>query len=240
MAVRCLIFLLIGFFLQGCASSSVQREAANQVDGGVGNATAMASGDGNIADAYQNSSQAIKGVLIGGAAGALIGNAIPGIGPVTGLASGAIAGGAYGTYIDSYTSLQDQLENRNVRIIILGDQIRLVMLSSQVFESSVSSTIRPSAFSTLDLVTQFINQYPNVSVQVSAHTNVLGSERVNQALTQQQAESITRYLWRTRINTRLLYASGYGSSQLVTKADPTQYGESDNDRVEITLEKVPV
>lgn len=234
-----LTFLLL-FFLQGCASSDVSRGAASEADKAYLDAdyALSHSEDDGMTDAYQNTSQTAKGVVMGGAAGVGASSLNSGVSVIPGLAVGAIFGGALGAYIDSHTTLADKLENRGVKVIILGDQVMLVLPSVLVF-NEMTPNIRSHAYSTLDLVAQFISCYPNMSVNVAAYTSASGSpEKVNLALTQQQAAAIVKYLWIKGVNTRLLSAAGYGGEKLVTANKPEW--NSDNFRVEITLEKLPV
>ncbi len=177
-------------------------------------------------------------MLAGGAAGAAVSSLNSSVGLIPGIAVGAIFGGALGAYIDSHTTLADKLENRGVKVIILGDQIMLVLPSVLVFNERTSN-IKFHAYSTLDLVAQFINRYPNMSVNVAAYTSACsGPDTVNMALTQQQAASVVKYLWRKGVNTRLISASGYGGQKLIAANRPDW--NSENFRVEITLEKLPV
>jgi outer membrane protein OmpA-like peptidoglycan-associated protein len=228
--------LIFSSCLQGCASSSVSREASNQIDVGAQNASNMFSGNGSIANSYQNTTQTTKGVIIGGTAGAVAGGLTPGVGLFPGLAMGAIMGGAYGAYIDSFTTLSDKLENRGVKVIVLGDQVMMVVSSTRIFDG-MTTNINTDAYSTLDMIGQQINTYPNMSVKVAAYVNNAGPASINQSLSQQQADAVAKYLWRTKVNTRMLYSIGMGDSHLVMKSCPEL---NENYRIEITLEKLPV
>lgn len=225
--------------LQGCASSAASRGAASQADQAyLETDYAMRHfGDGGISEAYQNSSQTTKGVIIGGVVGAAAGSATSPIGGVAGLGLGAVFGGALGKYIDSHTTLADQLENRHVRVIELGDQIMIVINSTTIFYENTSN-LRSDAYETLDLVAQYIGLNPNMSVKIAAYTSAAEPESITRSLTQQQADHVMKYLWNRHINTRLLYAEGMGGSKLVM-ANVADWS-SDNYRVEITLEKLPV
>ena len=225
--------------LQGCASSDVSRNAEHQFNATYQNASSAFDSDSvNVAEAYQGSSQTTKGVLIGGTAGAIVGGVASGwAGVLPGAAGGAIFGGALGAYIDSKASIADQIINRGNKVIVLGDQVLIVLPSTRVF-AGYSSNLQPYAYKTLDLVSQLISGYPNMSVKVAAYTGSSGSERVNRSLSQEQANAVMKYLWRTRINTRLLYAEGGDGSKPVTASASDWAGA--NYRVEITLEKLPV
>lgn len=233
-----LFFLLL--FLQGCASSNVAREANDNAAVGYENAATSFSnlGNGSIADTYANTSQATKGAVAGGVVGAAAGSLIHGVGLVPGLAVGAILGGAYGAYIDSNVTRLDQLENRGVKMIVLGDHIMLVIPSDHLF-NSMTPVIKPGAYSTLDSVAAYINTYHTMTVRVAAYTSAAGSPRVNLALSKEQAESIVRYLWEKKVNTRMMTATGMGGTNPVVD-DSTGWNHNLNYRIEITMEKMPV
>jgi outer membrane protein OmpA-like peptidoglycan-associated protein len=233
-----LFYFVISLSLQGCASSGAQRASASEADKAYISAdyNIRHANEGSFSDTYQNSSQTSKGLVLGGATGAAAGGlSSMGLGP--GLLTGAIIGGAIGAYHDQTATLADRLENRGVKAIILGDQIMLMIPSSLVF-NPLTPDIRPTAYATLDTVAEFINTYPNMTVKISAYTSQLGSCAVNLALSAQQATSIVKYLTRKEINTRILTAAGYGGASPVAKDDGNW--SSDNYRIEITFEKIPI
>lgn len=239
---RCFItlfFIYLVTLLEGCASSDVSRNASGEFQKTYQNASSAVNSEGvSVAESYQGSSQTTKGLLLGGATGAIVGSIASGAsGVIPGLAGGAIFGGALGAYIDSKASIADQIINRGNKVIVLGDQILIVLPSTHVFVEG-TPTLQPYAYKTLDLVSQFISGYPNISVKVAAYTGSNGPERISRSLTQQQANAVIRYLWNTKINTRLLYAEGGDGSKPVTESISDWDGA--NYRIEITLEKLPV
>lgn len=234
-------FFLILFFcyaLTSCASSAVSRDATSNIEYGKQNAQNLVEGAaaGSIADAYQNTSQTTKGVIIGGAVGAITGALTSTIGFFPGTAAGIIMGGAYGRYIDSHATMGDRLENRGATVVILGDQILIVLPSARIF-NYMTAEVKQDAYSTLELVTEFINRYKKMLVKVAAYTNDTGSARVDLALSQQQAQSVAKVLLESGVDARLLYARGYGGTHLVEK-NTLNWDASDNYRIEITLEKL--
>lgn len=235
-SMRGVFLISLSMLMVGCASSAVQRGAASNVDLGVRNAKNLVNGDANIADAYQNANQTTKGAIIGGTAGAVTGAIYSSsVGILPGLAVGAILGGSYGAYIDANTSLQDKLENRGANIVVLADQVMIVIPSARIF-NPYTSTIKPQAYSTLNLLTQYLNSFTKMLVKVSVYTDDTGSNSVDRALSSQQAHQVEKYLVAAGADARVLYATGYGGTRLVT----TNCGEWDNDnyRIEITLEKL--
>lgn len=239
-SISCIFLTMYALTLCGCASSNVSRDVTSNIDDGVENTRKMVDNatSGSIADSYQNASQRTKGALLGGAAGGLIGAVSSNIGVVPGAAIGAILGASYGAYIDSNASVEDQLQNRGATIVTLGDQILIVIPSSRIFEYR-SARIKTDAYSTLGLTTRYINSFTKMLVKVSAYTDCLGPADVDLALSQEQSEKIAKFFVASGMDTRVLYAVGYGGTHLVQRRNPDWDG-SDNYRIEITLEKLYV
>ncbi len=225
------VFLL----LTGCASSDLSRNSASEVDHVYNNAKNIGSGQGPIG-AYRNASQEVKGGLIGGAAGALVGTASSAVGVVPGAIGGAVFGAAMGAYIDKHTNWHDRLDNAGGQVLVLGDQIKIILPSASLF-NSMTGTLNASAYPTLDRVADYLRSLDKVSVKVAAYTNATGPERVNQELSQEQANSVSRYLWSRGVNARLMTAVGYGGSHLVSQ-NSYDWNGNENYRIEITVEKL--
>jgi len=233
------LFLTFSLLITGCASSDVSRNAAANVDQGIQNASNLVNGTAgsDIATSYQNTSQGLKGGLMGGAVGAIFGYAYPTtIGLLPGIAIGAIFGAAYGKYIDSYATPQDQLINRGVNVIQLGDQINMVVPSWRIFDAYTSS-ITPDSYSTLQMIANYINTYTKTLVRIAVYTADSGSPEADCAFSQQEADRVERFLIAAGVNARVLYAQGGGSTHLVSK-DPEWGGP--NYRIEISFEKLYV
>ena len=75
-------------------------------------------------------------------------------------------------------------------------------------------------------------------VKVSAYTDDTGSRTIDLNLSKQQAQQVAKALLATGIDARLLYADGYGGTNLV-RANTMDW-DTDNYRIEITLEKLYV
>lgn len=221
--------------LAGCASSNVSRDVTAQIDQGVQNVQNgyQYATEGNAAYTYQNTTQRTKGVFLGGAAGTVTGMSTS-LGVVPGVLAGAILGASYGQYIDANTTLRDQLENRGLNMMTLGNNVRIIIPSGIIF-NEMTATINPSATSTFPLLAQYINSFTTMSVMVSAYTDNLAPPRISLALSKAQAKSVANMLAVSGVNTRLLFANGYGGTQLVDD-NTLVWGESDNNRVEIAFE----
>lgn len=221
----------------GCASSDVTRQSEANVDMGVVNTqNRLNNGDVDIADTYQNTTQATKGAMLGGTAGGIAGSFVSGVGFLPGALTGALLGGSYGGYIDSRTTLADKLINRGAEVITLGDQVMVVINSSRLF-NGVTDELKQTSYSTLDVLASYINSYTKILVKISAYTDDVGQQRVNLVTSQKQAEAIERYLAASGVNARLLVAEGFGGTNLVAK-NQEDWSSSDNYRIEVTLEQL--
>lgn len=226
-----------GFILSACAYSDVERDVTSNIDKGVETTRVKmnAAADGSIADSYQNASQKTKGAILGAAAGGITGGFTSGVGVIPGALVGSIFGASYGEYIDSKATLEDQLQNRGATIVVLGDYVLVVLPSARIFED-MTAKIKPDAYSTLNLVTRYINGFTKMLVKISTYTNNMRSADVALCLSQEQAESVARYFVASGMDARVLYAVGYGGANPVQRSSYA-WKENDNYRIEITLEK---
>jgi outer membrane lipoprotein SlyB len=238
-----IVFILIGFLsflLFGCASSTVTRSAADQVDTAyqASNDKLTHAGDDDPAEVFQNAPQTTKGAMLGASVGAVSGVVFGGTaGLLPGAAGGAALGGVIGAYVDSRTTLRDQLENRGVKVMVLGDQVKIIMPADQVF-FGMSKNMIYSSRSTFDAIAKYINLYHTMLVSIDTYTNDTGDKQVNMIISQQQASTIQKYMW-PLVNTRVLVAKGHGGCDLLT-ANNMNWVEGINYRVEINFEKLPV
>lgn len=172
---------------------------------------------------------ALLGALLGGRnnrAEVLIGSGI-----------GALAGVAVGSYMDKQErELRARTAGTGIDVERQGDEINLRMPSGLTFDfnsASVKSDIRPA----LDQVAQTLNSYPSTFIDVSGHTDAIGTDAVNQRLSEQRANAVADYLGYRGINRARVATRGY-SKQFPIASNDTEEGRSQNRRVEIKLSPV--
>jgi outer membrane protein OmpA-like peptidoglycan-associated protein len=183
---------------------------------------------------YDNSNDMAKGAVIGASAGAVTGAVVPAIGVPAGAVGGMAIGALVGLYLDDHHSVRDKLRARDVQVIQLGDYVKLVIPSSQLFVGH-SHDLTASAKETLNLVAKLLGSIPKLTVTVSAFTYPQGSKLIEQNETTHQAQAVSHFLWSQGADSRLILAEGYGSTHRVTN-DSNSLNE--NYRIEITLKKV--
>ncbi len=86
----------------------------------------------------------------------------------------------------------------------------------------------------LDRVIKFLNDNPNVKIEISAHTDSKGSYEYNLSLSQKRAESVVSYLSSKGIIPGRLIAKGYGEA-IPIGDNNTEEGSAKNRRVEMKM-----
>ncbi len=72
------------------------------------------------------------------------------------------------------------------------------------------------------------------SIQITGHTDSVGSEQANQILSYNRANTVANYLASRGINRGLIHTQGRGESQPIA-SNKTKYGRAQNRRVEIAI-----
>lgn len=86
----------------------------------------------------------------------------------------------------------------------------------------------------LDALAELLRKYPNIDIVVSGHTDNVGQEAYNQALSENRAKNVADALMRRGVApTRISYI-GYGSRKPIV-SNATEEGRQKNRRVEIKL-----
>ena len=182
---------------------------------------------------------ALIGALAGVAAGLLSGNdaterrqrALIGAGV------GGLAGGAIGNYQDRQErALRDRMAGTGVDVVRQGDNITLNMPSNITFAFN-SANLDPKFDPVLDNVASTLTEYNQTIVEVAGHTDSIGTDAVNQRLSEQRAASVGNYLMSRGLVRDRFILTGAGKTRPIASND-TDAGRAQNRRVEITL--VPV
>jgi OmpA-OmpF porin, OOP family len=117
--------------------------------------------------------------------------------------------------------------------IEVGSTVRL----NNIFFETGSSTLKEESFAELNRVVEFMKNNPTVKIELGGHTDNVGTDAINNKLSQDRVNSVQKYLTEKGVSADRMVAKGYGKTKPVASND-TDEGRQQNRRVEfIILEK---
>jgi outer membrane protein OmpA-like peptidoglycan-associated protein len=122
-----------------------------------------------------------------------------------------------------------QLVKKTIPIVELGRKLIIENLLFQTASSNLPPIIRE-----LDILADFMNAKPNIEIQIEGHTDAVGSNDVNDALSVKRAESVKQYLIKSGINPQKMQVKGFGERKPLASND-TEFGRMLNRRTEIVI-----
>ncbi len=124
-------------------------------------------------------------------------------------------------------------ECEEVKLKITEDQP--VVLRNVLFDTN-SSVILESSFSELNELVSYLKRNMDKKIDISGHTDNVGSDSANQKLSQARAKSVMNYLVEKGIEENRLTATGLGEEK-PTDSNDTFEGRQKNRRVEFIVVK---
>lgn len=87
------------------------------------------------------------------------------------------------------------------------------VLIDNIFYAFDKATLLPESKNALDSLILMLNENPNITIELSAHTDYRGAEAYNKKLSQKRAESVVKYLINHGIAPDRLTPVGYGEEK---------------------------
>jgi outer membrane protein OmpA-like peptidoglycan-associated protein/tetratricopeptide (TPR) repeat protein len=112
---------------------------------------------------------------------------------------------------DSVVVVLDQLK--------IGIDLAKKLKINPIYFDFNKSNIRPDAAVELDKIVKFMNEYPNMEIELGSHTDCRGSISYNFKLSDARAKSSAKYIQERIINPKRIYGKGYGESKLVNHCE---------------------
>jgi outer membrane protein OmpA-like peptidoglycan-associated protein len=109
----------------------------------------------------------------------------------------------------------------------------IVNLSDVLFDTA-QATLKPGAREKLARVSGILVAHPDLKLEIEGHTDSVGSDGYNQALSERRAESVRAYLVSQRISPQNITTVGFGESRPVA-TNATAAGRQQNRRVELVV-----
>ncbi len=125
-----------------------------------------------------------------------------------------------------------EIQNQNLNVKETDKGVTIEM--NQILFDFNSFVLRENTKKILDEIYNILKQYPEREIQISGHTDNIGSDEYNLNLSEKRAEEVAKYLIQKGLNEDQISFSGYGSSQPVAPND-TPENRAKNRRVEILI-----
>ena len=179
---------------------------------------------------------ALIGAAIGAAAGLLSGgNAVERRQrAMVGAGIGALAGGGIGAYQDRQEAeLRRQTAGTGIEVSRDGDVIKLNLPDGVTFDFA-KYDLKPQFYPALNNVARTLAEYNQTIVEVTGHTDSVGSADFNQRLSEQRANSVGNYLIGQGLVRERFEIIGMGKNYPIADNN-TDAGRALNRRVEIRV-----
>lgn len=201
---------VLGLLLSGCVQAD-----------GTSNKTVIGAGTGAIiggllgkAVGDDEKKATRNGALLGGAVGALVGNELD----------------------KQEAELRSGLSGSGASIVNNGDRL-VVTLPEAITFATGSSEVKSSLYNPLAQIAASLNNYPNTIAQIVGHTDNVGSNGYNQALSERRAGAVASILKNAGTASSRVSIVGRGeSAPIASNGDAA--GRQANRRVEINI--IPV
>ena len=177
---------------------------------------------------------AIIGATTGAAVGGVIGNQTGST--ARGAIIGAVVGGTAGAIIGHQMDQQAKELSQNIKgatVERVGEGIEVTFASGLLFAFD-SDSIQAAAGTNLRELASSLQKYPDSQLLIVGHTDNVGDDSYNQALSQRRSSSAATYLAAQGVARTRLAATGKGESEPVA-TNETDAGRQQNRRVEVAI-----
>lgn len=196
----------------------------------LGAVALLVSGCANMTDAQRSAA-------IGGGLGALAGAAIGDSrgATVVGAGVGALGGYIWSTQMaEKKAAMERATAGTGVDVVQTADNQLKLNIPSDISFDTGRFNIKPNMQPILDQFAQGLSGQPNTEIRIVGHTDITGSDAINNPLSVNRAASARDYLISRGVDGRRIQIDGRGSYEPIADNN-TDFGRARNRRVEIYL-----
>jgi len=128
---------------------------------------------------------------------------------------------------DGFNLVNKDIELKNIKV---GSNITL----RNVFFNSGKWDVKSDSYAELDRLVALLSDIPSLKIEISGHTDNVGSVSFNELLSQRRADAVVNYLVGKGVDKKRLSAKGYGQSKPVD-SNNTAEGKALNRRTEFEI-----
>ena len=107
---------------------------------------------------------------------------------------------------------------------------------NNIFFEFGKAALRPESYPELNRIAGLFKQNQQLLTEISGHTDNVGSDEVNNRLSQERADLVSNYLMSQGVNAKQITAKGYGKTRPKVPND-TPENQALNRRVEFEILK---
>ncbi|MEZ5083180.1 MAG: OmpA family protein [Bacteroidales bacterium] len=133
-------------------------------------------------------------------------------------------------------NIPDDAEAKKIKkdILLKKAEVGVKIVLNNIFFDFNKATLRPESVAELDRLVKLMNDTPNLKIELSGHTDNVGTASVNQNLSEDRAKAVVDYLVEKGVAQDRLEYKGYGFTQPVATND-TPEGRQQNRRTEFKI-----
>ncbi len=132
--------------------------------------------------------------------------------------------------IPEVSEYREIVKDVRLKSIKVGSKIVL----KNVFFDTDKSVLRPSSYAELERLTKLLTDFSKLKVEISGHTDNVGTKAYNQKLSEARAKTIVDYLVKAGVDVQRLEYKGYGMDAPIANND-TEAGRQENRRTEFKI-----
>lgn len=121
-----------------------------------------------------------------------------------------------------------------IKVLLQPIEVGNKVILNNIFFDTNRYDLKPESMAELQKLIDFLNENPAVKIEISGHTDNVGSEQANQVLSENRAKSVYQFLVNHGINAARLVYKGYGETQPIATND-TDEGRQKNRRTEFKI-----
>ncbi len=149
------------------------------------------------------------------------------------------------TALDAQQSVQQAEADKAAMRVRLSEQLNsilqtrdsargLIVSMSDVLFDTAKYSLKPGAREKLAKVAGILLAYPGLNIEVGGYTDSVGSDQMNQTLSENRANAVREYLVNQGVTTASITSKGFGETQPVATNDNSA-GRQQNRRVELVV-----
>jgi outer membrane protein OmpA-like peptidoglycan-associated protein len=135
---------------------------------------------------------------------------------------------------DKCVTIPGPKDNFGCPVIPPAVKKRIDVAAKNILFVTGSSKLQSSSFKGLNDVVNIMKEYPGASLAIDGHTDNVGSDEMNQTLSENRANSVKTYLVSKGVDASRITATGHGETMPIAD-NKTAAGRQQNRRSELTL-----